>query len=177
MKSILGSCNFINDYNNRCNRTYQLHNIQFRDPYNSIIEQVDLCKTHYDQITSDTIQRVRDFQMQLANMIAENARLKRLAKENDTYIRNDARDQKVESLKELIRRVQNDECKNYFCNFNLRQLPERQKLFSASSFKPSGRRHYTFYYCSLKCFNIMKGRCGITTEIFKGQTILEVSSQ
>lgn len=169
----LGSCNFINEYNNRCNRTYELHNMQFRDPYSiSTIEQCDLCKTHYDQVTSDTVERVRGFQMKLSNMIAESSRLTRIAKENDTYYKNDAMQQKIEKLKELIRTIQNDECKNYFCNQNLRQLNREQRLFSVSTFRQSGRRQYTFYFCSLKCFNIFKGRCGITTEIFKGQMVL-----
>lgn len=170
---LLGTCNFLDDKGNRCNKTYNLHSLYFRDPYSPTSSQfIDLCKWHYDAITADTTERIRGFQMKLSNLISESARLRKIARENGTYIRNEVMTQKIEDLKALIKKITTNECKNFFCMANLRELERYAKLYSVHTFKPSGRRHYTFYYCSLKCYNIMRARCGLPVPIHQGQTML-----
>lgn len=112
--------------------------------------------------------------MKLANLIAEAGRLRRIAREYDTYVNNDALQLKIEDLKALIKNTQNNECKNMFCNQNLRQLEQKEKIYSVHVFKPNGRRWYSFYYCSLKCFNNMKGKCGLYVPLSTGQTVLNL---
>jgi hypothetical protein len=131
-----------------------------------------LCKWHTEEIIQQTTYRVKDFQMKLSNLISENARLKKIARDYDTYTNNAAIEQKIQDLKELIKRIQNNECKNFFCNKSLRELEQKEKIFSVHVFKPSGRRWYSFYYCSLACFNTMKGRCGMISLFCQGQTTL-----
>ncbi len=167
------SCNYIDLNGRRCDKTYQLHEFYFRDPYhNSNCFSVDLCKWHADAELLRTTTRLKELQLKLTNLIAESARLRRIAKENDTYANNETKQQRIEDLKELIKKVQSNECKNDFCNQNLRQLENKSKLYSCHIFKPSGRRWYSFYFCSEKCFNIFKGRCGIETLLSTGQTTL-----
>lgn len=169
-----GSCNFIDENNNRCNKTYQLHSLYFKDPTSNTPEFADLCKWHYDKITDELIERTRGFQMKLANMISENARLTKIARANGVYHANSNIQQKISDMKDLIRKVQNNECKNYFCNANLSHLERYQKVYSVHAFKPSGRRHYSFYYCSFKCFNIMRAKCGLYIPLSNGQMVLNL---
>lgn len=110
--------------------------------------------------------------MKLSNLISEAARLRKTAREFGNYYNNDVITQKIEDLKALIKRITTNECKNYFCMQNLRELEYRSKLYSVHTFKPSGRRHYTFYYCSSHCFQIMKAKCGLPVPILQGQTML-----
>lgn len=142
---MLGSCNYLNENNVRCNKTYNLHNLFFRDPYAPTSSQfVDLCKWHYDLIVGEMTERTRQFQMKLSNMISEAARSRKIARENGIYHRNDNITQKIEDLKELIKKITSNECKNIFCMQNLRQLEQRQRIYSVHAFKPSGRRHTRF---------------------------------
>lgn len=170
---MLGSCSFIEDNGNFCNRTYLLHNLFFRDPYAvGSPELTDICKRHYEILTGESLERIRGFQMKLANMISEAARLRKIALANGVYLDNNATQQKIEDLKALIKKIQNSECKNFFCNNDLTKLERFTKLYSVHAFKPSGRRHYTFYYCSLKCYNIMRAKCGLKVPFIQGQTVL-----
>lgn len=170
---MLGSCFYLFDSRARCNRTYNLHTILFRNPESpSFIEQVDLCKPHYEEIIGQMTEYVRQFQMDLTNLISKSARDRKIARENGIYRSNDFVYKKIEDLKALIKRTQNDECKNFLCRQNLRDLDMSRKLFSVHTFKQSGRRHYSFYFCSLKCYNFMKARCGLPVAILKGQTTL-----
>ena len=172
---MLGSCNYLNENDVRCNKTYGLHNLFFRDPYAPASSQfIDLCKWHYDIIIGEMTERVKGFQMKLVNMISEAARLRRIARESDIYVGNSATQQKIEDLRELIKKITNNECKNIFCMQNLRQLEQKQRIYSVHTFKPSGRRHYTFYYCSLKCYNIMRAKCGLPVPIMHGQHTLNL---
>lgn len=169
--TFLGSCNYMYDDGRRCSKTYNLHNFFFRDP-NSLTSSIfiDLCKWHTDEICGNIVARTKDFQMKLTNLIAESARLRRIARENDTYYNNMMIQQKIEDLRELIKKVQNNECKNFFCNANLKNIHD--KLYSVHVFKPGGRRWYTFYYCSLRCYNNMKAKCGLPIALTSGQTVL-----
>lgn len=110
--------------------------------------------------------------MKLSNMISEQARLRRIARENDVFRDNTIIQLKIEDLKSLIKKLQNNECKNFFCNQDLTRLEPGKKLYSVSTFRSSGRRHYTFYYCSLRCFNIIRSRCGLVVPIVSGQSTL-----
>lgn len=145
----------------------------FRNPYSHESSQfIDLCGYHYDNLTSETTERIRALQMKLSNMISENARLQKIGRDNGVYHRNDALKLKIDDMRALIKKLTINECKNYFCNADLHKLENKVKLYSLHTFKPSGRRHYTFYYCSLKCFNIIRARCGIKVPIQQGQMIL-----
>lgn len=161
------------DNDQRCNKTWQLHDIYLKDPNSpSSSLLLNLCKTHYDFLTDETTHRIRDFQRKILNLEAEKARLRHTAKEYDTYYDGTKIQQKIDDLKVLSRKIQGGECKNYYCMQDLTKLERESKLYSAHTFKPSGRRQFSFYFCSLKCFNIFKAKCGLQVPILKGQHIL-----
>ena len=169
------SCNFVYDNGSKCISTYLLHSLYFRDPYSETIPVfVSLCQKHYQVITGELNEHVREYQMKVSNLISQNARNRRTAKEFDTYYDSTMARQKIEDLQALIKKIQNNECRNYFCKADLTKLGQFDRLFSVHTFKPSGRRHYSYYFCSLKCFNIMKGKCGISSMIQRGQTTLSL---
>lgn len=173
---MIGSCNAINTYGNRCNSMYQLHNLLFRKPdAPTDLELVDLCKTHYDQLTTNFQERIKENTMKISNLIAQKARERRLAKDAGNYYDDKRIQQKIDDTIEFQKYVQTRECRNFLCMKDLTKLNINEKLYSVHSFRLDGRRQFTFYFCSLSCFNFMRGQCGIKTLIQKGQTQLEVS--
>ena len=166
-------CNHLSEFGRTCNSTYGTHDVYFRDPNApSTLEYIQLCKTHYDIIEEELTHRIKEFQMKISNLIAETARERKLAKEagNEYYYNPGLKLQRIEDLKELIKRIKYEECKNYFCNNSLKSDNRDDKIYSVTTFSNNGKRHHTFYFCSLKCFNIIKGKCGIQTQIHRGQT-------
>lgn len=170
---MLGSCSCLTINNNRCNGTYQLHTLIFRDPYApSNLEQADICKAHYDQLCLNMLERIRENTMKIANLISQKSRERKIAKEYGNFYNETRIQQKIEDLIEQQKHMQTRECRNFLCMKDLTTLDQNEKLFSVHSFALNGKRQYTFYFCSLKCFGFMKGQCGIKIPINTGQTIL-----
>uniref|UniRef100_A0AAT9JG46 ORF12 n=1 Tax=Nitrosopumilaceae spindle-shaped virus TaxID=3065433 RepID=A0AAT9JG46_9VIRU len=170
---MIGTCNFIDDNDNRCNKTYNLQGIIFLNPETpSIIERIDLCKLHYGMITDDHTQRVRAFQMALKNTISENQKRKQIARANDTFYEESLMLRKIADLRELLSSINVSECKNYLCMANISKIDQYKKIYTVITLKPSNKVQYKFYFCSLRCFNIFKARCGILQPIQHGQMIL-----
>lgn len=170
---MLGKCSFLLENGDHCNKTFQLHNLYFRDPYAIITSDlIDLCKWHYDEIVLLFTDRVKQLQMKLSNMISEQARYRKIARDNGVYRSNETQEQRIQDLKELIKRITSTECKNFLCMANLTRLERYSKLYSVHLFKQSGRRQFTFYFCSLKCFNIIRSKCGLHVPILQGQHTL-----
>src|SRR5690348_15608458 len=112
---MLGRCNYLIDNGEHCNKTFQLHNLYFRDPYAVVSgELVDLCKAHYEEIVLIFTDRVKQLQIKLSNLISEQARYRKIARENGVYHNNQIQLQRIEDLKELIKKITSGECKNFF---------------------------------------------------------------
>jgi hypothetical protein len=159
----------------RCNKTFYLYNMQFRDPnYVNELILVDLCKGHYEEVIKITTERITELKRNISHLITDAARLRLVAKEYDVYIGRAAIFQKIEDAKLLVRKLEVTECRNIFCRENLDKLEAKTKIYSCTSWKPSGKKHVTLYFCSLKCMNIMKAMCGINANLLKKQMTLEM---
>lgn len=171
---MLGYCNYLNDLNNRCARTNQLHDLLFRDPYSpSFIQVIQLCDFHYREITTELTERISNYRIEIKNKKFEIAKFKEAEKQHDVYYDKGRIYQQISDMESFIRNTLMNECKNFFCKRNLNELKSiGAKIYSVTTFNQSGKRHYTFYYCSLKCFNTMKGKCGISIPIHSGQLSL-----
>lgn len=172
---MLGSCNALTDYNRRCDRTFDLSNLIFRDPFHpSTLETADLCKFHYNGIVGELNEHIDEYKRKIKNLKFQISTYKQAQKQNDTYYDTNLIQSKIDDIRTLIKNQLLNECKNIFCRQNLRQLERYSRLYSVHTFRPNGRRHYTFYFCSVKCFNIMKGKCGFSSPIIRGQTTLNI---
>lgn len=172
---MLGTCNYILDNDQRCNKTFSLHGIIFLNPETpGTIERIDLCEKHYGMITDDHTQRVRGFQMSLKNTISENEKRKKIARSNDTFYEESLMRRKIVDLRELLSHINISECKNYLCMADISKIDQFKKIYTVITLKPSNKIQYKFYFCSLKCFNSFKARCGISIPILHGQLILNV---
>jgi hypothetical protein len=170
---MLGSCNYYLDNNRRCGRTWQLYNLLFFNPFApSYVESIHLCKIHHDQLASELQERTLEFKIRLSNLIAQKAREQKLAKDNDNYYNPIFIQRKIDDLLALKKQIQTNECRNYLCMRNFDKLGENEKLYSVNTFSPKGRRQYTFYFCSLKCYNFIKGKCGLPVAIKQAQHTL-----
>lgn len=170
---MLGTCYYIKDNYQRCSSTFNLHNILFRDPYSpGFIQSVDICELHYRYLIEELMGDQKDKQRKIEKLRYEIATYKKVGKENDIYYDTKPIYAEIEQQREFIKYQLNNECKNIFCRKNLSILNKGEKLYSVTTFSQNGKRHYTFYFCSLKCYNIMKGKCGIATKIHSGQLTL-----
>ena len=170
-----GSCHYIRDSGYRCGSTTLLSEIYFRDPYTRTNREfVDLCHIHYKYLIKEMTEQIVILARQRDNLFSQRNREKILAKDNDTFYR-DLITPKIEGLKVVLKKMVNNECRNIFCLKNLQTLKPDEKIFTVNTYLPSGRRHYTFNFCSLKCFEIMKGKVGIQKQ-FNKQFTLEVSA-
>lgn len=173
---MIGRCNFILDNDQVCNKTFYLHGIIFLNPETpGTIERVDLCKLHYESLTDDHTQRIRQFQMQLKNMIAQNERQRLIAKKNDIPYNDTIIWQKISDLRSLLSHINTTECKNYLCMADISKIDQYKKIYTVITLKPSNKIQFKFYFCSLKCFNSFRSRCGIVMPIQKGQMVLSTS--
>ena len=170
---MIGRCNYLLDNDQVCNKTYYLQGIVFLNPETpGTIERVDLCKPHYDSITDDHTQRVRGLQMSLKNTISENEKRRKIARANDTFYEESLMRRKIADLRELLSHINISECKNYLCMADISKIDQYQKIYTVITLKPSNKIQFKFYFCSLKCFNVFKARCGISVPILKGQKVL-----
>lgn len=167
------SCNAILENNQKHGSTWNLHEVYFRDPFDRRnCESIDMCEYHYNDVMKVMNERVVDFARKRDNLISERNRERATAKEYDTYYL-DIKQPKIEDLRKLVRKMMNNECRNIFCLQDLTKLDKDKKIYTVHTFRPSGKRHYTFNFCSIKCFNGMKGRCGIRMMIQNKQRTLQ----
>ena len=170
---MLGNCNYILENNQVCGKTYHLHGIIFLNPESpGTIQRIDLCKQHYEMITDDHTQRVRGFQLSLKNTMSENEKRRKIARDNDMPYEESLMKRKIADLRELLSHINVAECKNYLCMKDISKIDQFQKIYTVITLKPSNKVHYKFYFCSLKCFNMFKARCGVYVPILRGQHTL-----
>lgn len=166
------NCNYILESDQRCGSTFLLHEIYFRDPENKSNRQFTyICKTHYDQIMREMTEKIKTLTFKRDNLIAERNKERIIAQQNDQRY-NDQKQQKIEDLRIIIKKILTNECRNIFCMKTLQGNNERMKFFSAHTFLPNGKRHYTFYFCSNRCMQSLRGKCGIITLTIHGQRTL-----
>lgn len=167
-----GRCNFRLDNDQVCNSTHYLHGIIFLNPESpGTIERIDLCKFHYGILTDNHTQTVRELQMRLKNTIQENENRRKLARSLDTYY-NDIPMRKIITDTRALLQLTQMQCKNYLCNADLSSVDRYSKVYTVITIKPSNKLHYKFYFCSLRCFNSFKARCGLPVPILRGQLSL-----
>jgi hypothetical protein len=155
------SCNQLLDVNLKCGKPYGLHGIYFHDPNSKKnCELINICRYCYDILAKEMQEtitaRVRDRE----NLKATRNRQRAIAKAYGAPY-NDHIQFALDDVSKLIYNLSTNTCKNIFCNANLLKLPIDSKIYTATTFKPSGRRHYTWNFCSEKCFKSMKGKCGV----------------
>ena len=169
-------CNYILDNGARCDSSFLLHEMYFRDPYyKHNCGSVNICKKHYDLITKEVNEIVIGFARQRDNLFAQRNRERQIAKENDTFY-HDQKQYKIDDLKQKCRDILNYECRNYFCLMDLKKLKQEDKIYTVTSFKPGGKRGYTWNFCSFKCLNWMSVKCGIKQIVNTGQLTLDIIS-
>jgi len=167
---MLGSCNFILDNDQRCKSTYNIHGIIFLNPETpGTLERIDLCKLHHDHLTEEHTQRVREYQMKINNLIVENIKRKKIARANDTYYDESIIKRQIDDTRIILKQITILECKNYFCNADLSKIDKYKKVYTAITLKSSNKKCFVFYFCSNKCFNSFKARCGLVIPIKLGQ--------
>lgn len=172
---MLGSCNVILENGNRCNRNFNLNNLIFRDPYSpSFIETVDLCSYHYKELLNDVYEDIYSRQRQIQNLIAQAQTYREEGTKYGIFYDTRQIQAKIEYIKNQIQTQLNNECKNYFCHANLQKIGSNNKIYSITTFRQSGKRHHTLYFCSLKCYNIIKSRTGLKVPINSGQLSLSI---
>lgn len=167
------SCNVLLDNDQKCNKTFNLHLVCFFDPYDPQRNSyVHVCRFHYDSIIKEVNEEIISLTLKLKNKIYEDKLQRKTAKENDVIYQAGALQYSIDSMRERLKKMSLNQCRNIFCNANLQTNDINKKLYSVSTFKPNGRRHNTFYLCSPKCFNIIKGKFGIPTMIQNKQKAL-----
>ena len=170
---MIGNCNYIKENGFKCGSTTLLSEIYFRDPYiKSNRDFVELCHIHYKYLIKEMTETIITLARRRDNLYSQRNREKIIAKENDSFY-SDLLTPKIDNLKNLLKKKMNNECRNMFCMNNLQKLGPDEKIFTVTTFTPMGKRHYTFNFCSLKCFTIMKGKCGIQ-RLVNTQSILEI---
>ena len=156
------ACNAILDNEQRCNKTYQLHEVYLRDPYDAQRSSIEyLCRFCYDRLVKEMNERISDFDRKLKNQIYEINRQRVAAKEYDMPYRNESLEMKISDLRTLVKRISNGECRNEFCRKLLTSLQQGERVYTATTFRVNGKRHYTWNYCSHQCFKSIKGKCGV----------------
>jgi hypothetical protein len=172
---MLGSCNYLNENNNRCNKTFSLNNLFFRDPYAPTNSQfVDLCKWHYEEIIRFYNDEIQEMQRERDNLRVMMKEVQIIAKKSDIYYKNDADQMRYDNLRALIKIFTTAQCKNIFCKQRLSVMGRDKKIYSVHTFKSNGKRHYSFYFCSLKCYNIVRAKCGLPVPLLQGQHTLNL---
>ena len=167
------TCNAILDTDDKCNKTFNLHQVYFIDPYSPESSvYIMLCRPHYDAIIKDLNEELVTMQRQIANLRYEDKKQRKIAKENDVIYQAGTLQYKLERMQEIYKKKALNQCRNIFCQADLTKLDRDKRIYSVTTFKPSGRRHNTFYLCSIKCFNIIKGKCGIRTILQNKQSTL-----
>lgn len=166
-------CNVIQDNDLRCGKTFNLHIVCFFDPYDPEKNHyVRICRLHYDLIIKELNEEIITLSRTLKNKIYEDKLQRKTAKENDVIYQAGALQYSIDSLRERLKKMSLNQCRNIFCNANLQTNDINKKLYSVISFKPNGRRHNVFYLCSVKCFNIIKGKFGNPVMIQNKQRLL-----
>jgi len=166
-------CNAYLDNDAKCQSKYQLHTILFFYTSENQVELVQVCKPCYERIMKVLNEPIVTLTRKRDNLIAKRAQDARIAKEYGNVFYKDTERQKIEDLTTVIKNMALNQCRNYLCMKNLQTLGLDAKIFSVSTYKPSGKRHQTFYLCSLKCFKRMKAIFGETEKQSSGQQLLD----
>jgi len=127
----------------------------------SDVELAQVCKYCYDRIIKELNGNIVSLIRTRDNLQIVAGREKVLASKAGNLYYKDTKRQKIEDLTKLIKEIAMNQCRNDLCMKNLTKLPQDSKLYSVSTFKPYGKRHHTFYLCSLNCFKRMKAIFGI----------------
>jgi hypothetical protein len=156
-----GMCFAYRDSNAKCESNYSLHTILFFNPTEIGVQLVQVCSPCYERITKELNNELNQFTRKRDNMRVTAARERKLARDNDNLYYTDTRRYRIDGLSNLIKEIAMNQCRNELCRQNLRQLPIGSKVYSVSTYRPYGKRHHTFYLCSLKCFKRMKAMFGV----------------
>lgn len=168
-----GTCNYLSLNNERCNSTYLLHEVYFRNPEHKLEKEfIDICKTHYDEIIREMQEQIKILTRTKDNL-KYSIKLARSESRKQDIIYDASNDySKLDNIITRIKTITNSQCRNDFCNKELMLLGNQSKIWTAHTFKPNGKRHLSFNFCCLNCMNRLRSKCGLPTMIQRGQLSL-----
>ena len=158
----------------RCPSSFQLHKFVFNDPYEQEkYSKVSICGPHYRQLIEDidiTLKTLRRKAEQKAgDLKKEIAR----ASKNDVFVDIKTRRAVIDQLWLRIKVIKKHQCRNPLCAKSVGSRNE--KIFSSTIYSPRGYQKDQMYFCSNRCYSIIKEKCGIRSKVPQDQETIDMS--
>lgn len=157
-------CNYINEYNNRCDFNYELKYLLFRDPISKQSNEISICPRHFvETVEEPLVLPLTKLYRKRDNLFAQDKREKAIAKRNDMALIPTKRIQ-IDAIREEIRKKLSLKCSNILCGTSISTLNPVYSMMIISSL---GRVSYKFYFCTRNCWDKMRIRTGALKPVIR----------